>query len=51
MTYGRGGPPLWTLVWLHISCWLNVLQQSRFDVLVIQCGVVVVVVRGGDLSL
>lgn len=29
----------------HLFCWLNVLQQSRFDVLVIQCGVVVV--RGG----
>lgn len=33
----------------HLFCWLNVLQQSRFDVLVIQCGVVVVR-RGGGIS-
>lgn len=45
VTYGRGGPPLWTLMWLHICIssagWTvrNTLQLSRPDVSVIQCGV------------
>lgn len=28
MTYGRGGPPLWTLMWLHICIFSATLEYT-----------------------